>query len=148
MSSEYERTKQQTMTELCSEVEKTINFYKEENESLRTKLSKFEECDCQIVGSTAFQYWQDRALHNEEKHIGFIKELIDELKDWAFSKGCDCGHPFCRPCEDTKRALELIYRIGREVGIEKRKDKACDEMQALTEPDYHANNNDNPLINK
>ena len=34
--------------------------------------------------------------------------LKEELFYWVTQKGCECGHPACSNCKDTKEAKELL----------------------------------------
>lgn len=48
------------------------------------------------------------AKHCMEKHKQRIEELEEELRYWITQKGCECGHPACSNCRDTKDAKALL----------------------------------------
>lgn len=39
-----------------------------------------------------------------------INELKEELHYFASVYGCNCGHPYCSSCNDTKDAMDLIKK--------------------------------------
>lgn len=39
-----------------------------------------------------------------------IKELREEFSDFVNQYGCNCGHPYCTPCRDTKDAWKIINK--------------------------------------
>ena len=39
-----------------------------------------------------------------------IKELEQELSSWVTQYGCECGHPHCSRCRDTKEASVILNK--------------------------------------
>lgn len=39
-----------------------------------------------------------------------IKELEQELSYWVAQYGCECGHPHCSRCSDTKEANDTLSK--------------------------------------
>ena len=39
-----------------------------------------------------------------------IKELEEELSSWVSQYGCECGHPRCNRCRDTREANEVLNK--------------------------------------
>jgi len=40
----------------------------------------------------------------------YIQQLQEELDGFVTQYGCDCGHPHCSRCRDTKDAFEILNK--------------------------------------
>lgn len=48
------------------------------------------------------------SVATSKRLISEVLTLREELSYWALQKGCECGHPACSNCKDTKDARKLL----------------------------------------
>jgi len=80
----------------------TLFLLKRDKEELSNVILGYM-IDCQTKDKRINELEEFNLVLANENHT-----LKEEFMSWIIQKGCDCGHPSCSNCEDTKYALKLL----------------------------------------
>lgn len=80
--------------------------------TLSLKKRDKEELSNVILGYMIDCQTKDKRINElEEFNLVLANEsnaLKEEFMSWIIQKGCDCSHPSCSNCEDTRDALKFL----------------------------------------